>query len=67
MAACFFMWARTPSRSLRNLTWASWPIFSGLTRIVEKASRIWAMSSGSAVMKAMPELGKVTLAVEPNS
>ena len=61
------MWAFTPSRSLRKRTWASWENFSELTRSTAKAWRMAAMSDGLAVTKAMPELGKVTFAVDPNS
>ena len=35
--------------------------------MAEKARRSSAMSAGLAVTHAMPELGKVTLAVEANS
>ena len=65
--ACFSMWALMPSRSLRKRTCASCETFSGETRITEKAARISAMSAELAVTNAMPELGNVTFAVEPNS
>ena len=61
------MCSATPAASFRNFTCASWEIFSGETRMAEKARRSSAMSAGLAVTHAMPELGKVTLAVEANS
>ena len=61
------MCSATPAASRRKRTCASWLIFSGETRMAEKARRSSAMSAADAATHAMPELGKVTLAVEANS